>query len=310
MKQEWGGWMKAGKSMRLELIDIHKRFGNKIVLKGISFTVESGKAMGLLGMNGAGKTTAIRILMNVFAPDFGTVRIDDRLIDYNRISFGYLPEERGLYPKKRIKEQLVYFASLKGMTRSDAVQAVDYWLQRLEVERDGTQRLETLSKGNQQKIQMIAALAHDPDIIIFDEPFSGLDPVNAALLKDIVKEKIWDGKIVLFSSHQMNYVEEFCDDIAIISDGKISLSGSLYQIKRSFPRDKLFIRSHNIDSLKKQYGDRCEVLGNHEVILSFLPGRDKNEMMKYLIGQYDIDEIRVHEPALNDIFIKYTGETL
>ena len=195
--------------MVLELKNIHKSFGEKQVLKGISLTAESGKAFGLLGRNGAGKTTSIRILMDVFPADSGEVLFNGAPIDYGKVQFGYLPEERGLYPKKKIIDQLVYFAELKGMGRSEAVKSVDYWLDRLGMQEARNKRLDTLSKGNQQKIQLVTALAHDPQIVILDEPFSGLDPVNAMLLKDVVKEEIGRGKIVLFSSHQMNYIEEF-----------------------------------------------------------------------------------------------------
>ena len=197
--------------MKLELLNIYKSFGEKKVLTDLSFSAESGKAFGILGRNGAGKTTTIRILMDVFPADSGRVLLDGKPIDYTKVGIGYLPEERGLYPKKAIIEQLVYFAELKGMSRKDATRSVDTWLERLGMTEYRNKRLDTLSKGNQQKIQLITALAHDPHIVILDEPFSGLDPVNAMLLKDVVKEQIALGKIVLFSSHQMNYIEEFCD---------------------------------------------------------------------------------------------------
>lgn len=197
--------------MQLELRDIHKSFGEKQVLTGVSLSAQSGRAFGLLGRNGAGKTTTIRILMDVFPSDSGEVTIDGRPIDYAKIGIGYLPEERGLYPKKKIIDQLVYFAELKGMSYAAAVKSIDYWLGRLEMSEYRNKRLDTLSKGNQQKIQLITAIAHNPEIVILDEPFSGLDPVNAMLLKDVVREEIANGKIVLFSSHQMNYIEEFCD---------------------------------------------------------------------------------------------------
>ena len=208
--------------MILELKNIEKSFGDKKVLTGVSFKAEGGKAFGLLGRNGAGKTTSIRILMDVFPANSGEVLIDGHPIDYSKIGIGYLPEERGLYPKKIIIDQLTYFAELKGMSHKAAVQSIDYWLGRLGMTEYRNKKLETLSKGNQQKIQLITALAHDPDIIILDEPFSGLDPVNAMLLKDVVKEQIAKGKIVLFSSHQMSYIEEFCDSIASLS-GNINL---------------------------------------------------------------------------------------
>jgi len=171
--------------MILELKNIDKSFGEKEVLRGVSFTAHGGKAFGLLGRNGAGKTTSIRILMNVFPADGGEILVDGKPIDYSRVGIGYLPEERGLYPKKPIIDQLIYFAELKGMNTKAAIKAIDYWLGRLGMTEYRSKRLDTLSKGNQQKIQLITALAHDPEIVILDEPFSGLDPVNAMLLKDV-----------------------------------------------------------------------------------------------------------------------------
>ena len=233
--------------MYLELREINKSFGEKKVLSGISFGAGGGKAFGLLGRNGAGKTTTIRVIMGVFQPNSGSVLVDGKPIDYTKLRLGYLPEERGLYSKKKIIDQLVYFAKLNGLTRSDAVKASDRWLERLGMAEHRNKRLDTLSKGNQQKIQLITALSHDPQIVILDEPFSGLDPVNAMLLKDVVKEEIDRGKIVLFSSHQMNYIEEFCDSIAIINGGKIALKGALHEIKRNYPRDKLVVTSQQAD---------------------------------------------------------------
>ena len=243
--------------MILELKSIDKSFGEKHVLKGVSFTAEGGKAFGLLGRNGAGKTTSIRILMNVFPTDSGEILVDGSPINYNKIGIGYLPEERGLYPKKVIVDQLVYFAELKGMNAKEAAMAVDYWLERLDMTEYRNKRLDTLSKGNQQKIQLITALAHNPDIIILDEPFSGLDPVNAMLLKDVVREEIAKGKIVLFSSHQMSYIEEFCDSIAIINAGKVAISGDLNQIKRNYVRDKLVVSTTNPEAIKSDFGEAC-----------------------------------------------------
>ena len=248
--------------MKLELRNIEKSFGAKQVLQGISLTAEGGQAFGLLGRNGAGKTTTIRILMDVFPQNSGEVLLDGKPIDYRKVSLGYLPEERGLYPKKPIGQQLVYFAQLKGMKRAKAVASVRHWLERLGMEEYETKRLDTLSKGNQQKIQLITALAHDPDIIVLDEPFSGLDPVNAALLKDVVKEQIQKGKIVLFSSHQMNYIEEFCQEIAILNQGKIAISGNLEQIKRSYPRDRLTVFSPQYREILSQLGNRCQLVGD------------------------------------------------
>ena len=293
--------------MILQLKNIDKSFGDKEVLKGVSFVAEGGKAFGLLGRNGAGKTTSIRILMNVFPANSGEVLIDGKPIDYNKIGIGYLPEERGLYPKKLIIDQLVYFAELKGMRTKDAVKAIDYWLSRLGMSEYRNKRLDTLSKGNQQKIQLITALAHDPDIVILDEPFSGLDPVNAMLLKDVVKEQITKGKIVLFSSHQMSYIEEFCDSIAIINAGKVAISGDLHEIKRTYPRDKIVVNTTKPEQIKADLGEAC-IEREDGTLLIQLDGPDKKQsMMKRLVESYDVDEVKVFEPSLNDIFVEYAG---
>ena len=294
--------------MILELKNIEKSFGEKKVLTGVSFKAEGGKAFGLLGRNGAGKTTSIRILMNVFPANSGKVLIDGQPIDYNKIGIGYLPEERGLYPKKIIIDQLTYFAELKGMSRKAAVQSIDYWLKRLGMTEYRNKKLETLSKGNQQKIQLITALAHDPDIIILDEPFSGLDPVNAMLLKDVVKEQIAKGKIVLFSSHQMSYIEEFCDSIAILNNGVVALHGDLHDIKRDYPRDRLVVKTETPDAIIADFGASCTVMDNGDLMIRLGSPSEKKATMTRLVENYDIDEVKVYEPSLNDIFVEYAGD--
>ncbi|MBR2895040.1 MAG: ATP-binding cassette domain-containing protein [Oscillospiraceae bacterium] len=294
--------------MRLELKNIEKSFGEKKVLTGVSFKAEGGKAFGLLGRNGAGKTTSIRILMDVFPANSGEVLIDGEPIDYNKIGIGYLPEERGLYPKKIILDQLTYFAELKGMSRKAAIQSIDYWLDRLGMTEYRNKRLDTLSKGNQQKIQLITALAHDPDIVILDEPFSGLDPVNAMLLKDVVKEQIAKGKIVLFSSHQMSYIEEFCDSIAILKNGVVALHGDLHDIKRDYPRDRLVVRTENPDAILSDFGTACTVMEDGALRIQLASADEKKAVMTRLVENYDIDEVKVFEPSLNDIFVEYAGD--
>ena len=294
--------------MLLELKNIEKSFGEKEVLRGVSLSAESGKAFGLLGRNGAGKTTTIRILMGVFPASGGEILIDGKPIDHKSLKIGYLPEERGLYPRKVIVDQLVYFAELKGMRKKDALQSIDYWLTRLGMQEYRNKRLETLSKGNQQKIQLVTALAHDPHIVILDEPFSGLDPVNAMLLKDVVKEEIKRGKIVLFSSHQMSYIEEFCDSIAIIHNGEVVLSGDLSEIKRGYVRDKLLVSTPDADRMLADYGTAAEQVEHGRILLTLPSADEKKNAMKTLADRYEIDEIRVYEPSLNDIFVEYAGK--
>ncbi len=296
--------------MVLEFKDIRKSFGEKKVLKGINLVAEGGSAFGLLGRNGAGKTTSIRILMNVFPPNSGEVLFDGKPINYKNVTFGYLPEERGLYAKKKIIDQLIFFAELKGMNRSEAISAIDYWLDRLQVSEYRNKKLDTLSKGNQQKVQLVTALVHDPDIIILDEPFSGLDPVNAMLLKDVVNEEIHKGKIVLFSSHQMNYIEEFCHSIAIINGGEIVVSGDLNEIKRRYPRNRLIVRSQMNDRILRDYEPKAELKENGELFLTLDSPEEKGEVIRHLADNYDIDEVKVFEPSLNDIFVEYTKDRI
>ncbi len=303
--------------MKLETVDLMKSFGDKSVLKGVSLKAEGGKALGLLGRNGAGKTTTIRIIMRVFSPDSGTVLLDGMPFDTDKIKIGYLPEERGLYPKKPILEQLIYFGKLNGLSKSQAVKNADRLLERLNMTEYRTKRLDTLSKGNQQKIQLVATLIADPDIVILDEPFSGLDPVNAMLLKELVRELIKDGKIVLFSSHQMNYIEEFCDEIAILNDGKIVLSGNIENIKRSYDRRNIEIVSQQAEEtehfIKAELSDivtKTELNGN-ELVVTLSNENDKEKLYKSLGGfAGSFDSFKIKEPTLNEIFVHYTEGTV
>lgn len=296
--------------MKIEIHNLNKSFGDNHVLKSISLSTYSGKALGILGRNGAGKTTAIRIIMGVFPADSGEVLIDGKEINKYGVSVGYLPEERGLYPKKNIMEQLIYFGMLKNISKKQAVKSAEYWLGRLEMSEYKNRRLDTLSKGNQQKIQLVATLISDPSIVILDEPFSGLDPVNAMLLKDIVKELIATNKIVLFSSHQMNYIEEFCDDIAILNDGKIVLSGNINEIKRSYDRSKIIVVSNDAEKIKTELNEDCEVNGN-KLLVKLKSASEKSNLFSNLSKiTADIDEIKVYEPTLNDIFVQYTKEMM
>ncbi len=299
--------------MRLTAENITKSFGAKQVLKGIHLGVESGRALGLLGRNGAGKTTMIRIIMQVFPADSGRVLLDGKPLDTNQIKIGYLPEERGLYPKKVILEQLLYFAALRGVSARQAKKDALRLLDRLGMGEYANKKLDTLSKGNQQKIQLIATLICDPQIVILDEPFSGLDPVNAMLLEDLVKECIQQGKIVFFSSHQMNYVEEFCNEIAILNQGKIVLSGNIREIKRGYERNRLLISTRQAENVRQWASalpaELVMQVGEQEgdLLVTLSDAGQKDAFLSALTAQgFDIDGFRVYEPSLNDIFVSYT----
>lgn len=297
--------------MLLEVKDITKNFGEKSVLKGISFSAQSGEALGLLGRNGAGKTTTIRIIMQLFPPNSGEVLIDGKPLSIREINVGYMPEERGLYPKKKIMEQLIYFAQLKGVPKDVAIARASGLLARLQMTEYKDAKLETLSKGNQQKIQLVATLIADPDIVILDEPFSGLDPVNAMLLKDVVKELITAGKIVIFSSHQMNYIEEFCNNIVIINGGQIAVSGAIKDIKRSYTKNLVLVESDDSEAVKNALTsidfvkNATQIESGIKVELS--DGYDiKNLMSELSEKDVSLSGISLYEPSLAEIFVDYT----
>lgn len=302
--------------MKLEVKNLRKSFGEKEVLHGISFSIESGKALGLLGRNGAGKTTTIRILMDVFRPNGGSVTVDGKPFHPQNFRIGYLPEERGLYPKKGVLEQLVYLAQLRGSNRRTARQQAQWWLKRLGVEEYAQQKLETLSKGNQQKVQLAQTLVCSPDLVILDEPFSGLDPVNSQILKDVIREQIQDGKLVIFSSHQMSYVEEFCQDIVLINHGEVVLSGNLDQIKREYGHNRLVIGlemgvEHPGKILEQQLGDLIRVTGyqRDQVIVEMRENCTRERLLAGLLEHKLIPEkFGNYEPSLTEIFVEKAGD--
>ena len=299
--------------MEIQINGIVKRFAETTAVDSISFTAKGGQAFGLLGRNGAGKTTTMRMIMDVFKADEGTITIDNAKIDRSKIKFGYLPEERGLYPKKKIKDQLLYLAELNDMSKSDALVSIEHWLEKLDMSEYLEKKLDTLSKGNQQKIQLASVLMINPDIIILDEPFSGLDPVNASVLQDIVDEQIKVGKIVIFSSHQMNNIEEVCDDIIILDEGKAALHGNLTEIKNSYPKTHIQITGKDIAKIKADIEKSLSSLVKHikmdeydlDINLYTETGRD--DILDIISKEsYEIDSFRVVKPTLNEIFIEAT----
>lgn len=303
--------------MILEVKDVYKSFGEKEILHGISFKVESGKALGLLGRNGAGKTTTIRILMDLFAANKGKVLLDGQVFEPIKHKIGYLPEERGLYPKKKVLEQLMFLAQLRGLSSKESKESGLYWLSRLGVEEYKDKKLDTLSKGNQQKVQLAQTFICNPDIVILDEPFSGLDPVNSQVLKQIITELISENKLLIFSSHQMNYVEEFCEEIALIDSGNIVLTGNLKQIKSEYGLDRLTISEMNLSSNEmalifneklSNLAEVDEIRGDY-IIVKLLKGISKNQLLTALVSlDLDIQKFSIYEPRLVDIFIQKVGD--
>ena len=303
--------------MRLEVKNLKKSFGETEVLHGVSFSVESGRALGLLGRNGAGKTTTIRILMDVFKANSGSVTMDGKIFSTKEYKIGYLPEERGLYPKKTVGEQLVYLAMLRGSSAKEAKEQMRKWLERMGVSEYENRKLETLSKGNQQKVQLAQTLLCNPDLVFLDEPFSGLDPVNSQILKDVIKEQIAEGKLVVFSSHQMSYVEEFCDDIAILNRGEVVLGGDLKEIKREFGKDRLVLSALGISPkelaqiLESDFSEllSIEKVQKNQVVIRKKQEDGKLDILKRLIEHgMDLEFFGLYEPSLNDIFVEMAGD--
>ena len=300
----------------IEVIGLTKNFAETRALNNLSFTVHDGVAFGLLGRNGAGKTTSIRIIMDIFRPDSGEVLIDGKPNTKGGFKIGYLPEERGLYQKRTILEQMTYIGQLRGLTHDEAVGNSKIRLEELEATEYLNRKLDTLSKGNQQKIQLAIALINDPDIVILDEPFSGLDPVNAQLLKDMVRRQVDIGKTVIFSSHQMSQVEEFCDNICIINKGENILDGNLSDIKKSYPRNIIYVEAETkitedtVASIRSKMGESCKniLLTDRGCEVTISESNDREVLFNAFSEIGKTPEIfSVKEPSLEDIFVEKVG---
>ncbi|HKS30679.1 MAG TPA: ATP-binding cassette domain-containing protein [Pyrinomonadaceae bacterium] len=297
----------------LKLDRVTKRYDEFTAVSQLSLSVRSGRIYGLLGPNGAGKTTTIRMIVNITAPDEGTVELFGQPMSaelQNRI--GYLPEERGLYKKMRIGEQLRFFGALKGLTTRQAEEVMDRWLERVKLSDWKNRKADELSKGMQQKIQFIATVMHDPDLLILDEPFSGLDPKNADLLEEIVLELKAAGKTIIFSTHMMAQAERLCDDICLINRSRKVLDGSLREIKRSFGRNAVALRIEGGDSSVLQDASLVAkvVQRSDEMEALLREGADSQELLRRLVGAgAHVTKFELMEPSLHDIFITKVDET-
>ncbi|WP_319001297.1 ABC transporter ATP-binding protein [Clostridium estertheticum] len=238
--------------MSLDVSSLVKTFGEKTAVDHISFKIENPGVFGLLGTNGAGKTTTIRMILGILEKDGGSIQWNGKPVTRETVKFGYLPEERCLYPKAKIVDQLSYFGKLRGMDGKSVKKAINYWFDRLKVTEYSNSTAEQLSKGNQQKIQFITALIHEPELIILDEPLSGLDPVNADLFKSVIYELVEKGKFIIMSSHRMESIEDYCEDLIILKDGKTVLNGNLKEIKSSYGRTKRS-KNHQTPKPKELY---------------------------------------------------------
>lgn len=296
--------------MGLLVENVSKTFIDKKAVDNISFEIEKPGLFALLGTNGAGKTTTIRMMLGILKKDTGKITWNGKEVDRKTVNFGYLPEERGIYPKTRIVDQLEYFAKLKGMNKDAAQKSINYWLDRLKMTEYKFDLAEKLSKGNQQKIQFITAVMHDPELIVLDEPFSGLDPVNAEMLKDIISELVQKGKYIVISSHQMSSVEELCQDIVIINRGKTVLKGNLNEIKETYKLNKIEIQTkENIHNLLEEYNLKILSQENKKYIIEINNEEEANELLKRMVeSNIKFEKFELLKPTLHEIFIEKVGE--
>ena len=295
--------------MGLVVKNVGKHFGEKKAVDNISFEMQEPGIFGLLGTNGAGKTTTIRMILGIIKKDTGEIKWNGKDVERKNVKFGYLPEERGIYPKSKIFEQLIYFAELKGMKKQDAIKEIEYWMERLKVSEYKEMQAEKLSKGNQQKVQFITAILNDPELIVLDEPFSGLDPVNTELLKDVIMELVEKGKYIIMSSHQMTSIEEFCKDVVIINRGKTVLKGNLKQIKDSYPAKRIEINVKcDIKNYINELGLEKEKELDNNYIIKISNEEQANELLKKIINaDIKVEKFELKRPSLNDIFIEKVG---
>ncbi|MFI6978256.1 ABC transporter ATP-binding protein [Embleya sp. NPDC050154] len=298
----------------LELADLDKRFGEKVVLDGLSLTVQPGQMFGFVGTNGAGKTTTMRIALGVLAPDAGDVRWRGAPVDRGvRRSWGYMPEERGLYPKMRIQDQLVYLAELHGMTRADARASAERWLSRLQVAGGPADRLETLSLGNQQRVQLAAALVHEPELLVLDEPFSGLDPVGVDVMAGVLRERTAAGASVVFSSHQLELVESLCDAVGIINNGRMHASGTVAELRGDSRAVRYRVRLANAPAGWAEALPGLKVLSSESegdtVLVELLPGTSEQALLDGARAAGRVLAFAPATPSLAELFREVVNGT-
>lgn len=296
--------------MGLKLENVKKSYGDKTVVDNISLEIDKPGVFGLLGTNGAGKTTTIRMILGIIKKDSGEITWNGKTVERKNVNFGYLPEERGIYPKTKIYEQLLYFAKLKGMDNKEADISIKKWTEKLKVSEYLNMTAEKLSKGNQQKIQFISAILHEPELIVLDEPFSGLDPVNAELLKNVILELVNEGKYIIMSSHQMTSIEEFCTDLLILNRGKTVLKGNLKEIKEGYPANRISLSTKdNVDKYINELN--LEIYNNKDNDYEI---KIQNEEQGYklfdILAKNNIKVLKfeIKKPSLNDIFIEKVEE--
>ncbi len=294
----------------LKVENVTKYYDKVKAVDNLSFTISKGEIFGLLGVNGAGKTTTFRMIMGLLDPTEGTITIDGRKVDYDLTEkIGFLTEERSLLTKLTVKEQVVYYATLKGMKESDILSKLDYWLKRFEVSDYKNRKLKELSKGNQQKIQFITAIIHEPDLLVLDEPFTGLDPINVEMFMSVIREFRDKGKMILFSSHRMEHVEMFCEKLVILKKGKTMLSGSLKEIKKDYRKKTIRINGDvDISSLEKIKGVIGVTKENLDIIVKIESDEYVDAVFNAIKKATNITKFVVEDASLNEIFLNTIGE--
>lgn len=294
--------------MQIEIHNITKKFNDKIALNDVSFSIKSNEPIALLGKNGSGKTTMLRIILGILYQDQGQVLINGKKINHENIKVGYLPEEQGLYQDISVYDQLIYLASLHDLSIKQSKKEVDYWLRKLDILEYKTHKLNSLSKGNQQKVQLIQALFNDPDLIILDEPFSGIDPLNAILIKEVISEQINKGKIVLISSHQLYYIEELCKKIVILNNGTVVIEENIKDIleKNASTYSLIFDEEKDIARIKKLLNGLANIIliDNKKMEIELLGNNNINDVMKKLLNNsINLNSIYKEKKKLVDIFV-------
>lgn len=293
----------------LKLENVRKTYGSLVAVDNLSFSVKNGEIFGLLGENGAGKTTTFRMIMGLLEPDKGKITLDGKKIDYKVTDkIGFVTEERSLLTKLTVKEMIEYYGVLKGMNESDIDKKLDYWLEKFEITEYKNKKIKELSKGNQQKIQFISAVINEPKLLILDEPFTGLDPINVGLLKDAVKELQKKGCSIIFSSHQMEYIEDFCEQLIILVHGRAILNGSLDEIKENYAKKNIIIKADDldIDAIKKIKGVIDVEQKANEVVVHIEDISISKSVFDIVKDKY-VTKYVVADAPLNEIFIHYVG---
>ena len=294
----------------LKVENVTKYYGNNLAVDDLSFTINNGEIFGLLGVNGAGKTTTFRMIMSLLEPTKGSITLNGKPVGYDVSErIGFLTEERSLLTKLTVKEQVIYYATLKGMKESDILKKLDYWLDRFGISDYKNRKIKELSKGNQQKIQFITAIIHEPDLLVLDEPFTGLDPINVELFMSVIREFKEKGKMIIFSSHRMEHVELFCEKLVILLKGKTVLSGSLKEIKKNYRKKVIRINGNvDIDALKNCKGVIEVNVEAIDIIVKIESDEYDEDVFKIVKKGSDITKFVVEDASLNEIFVSLVGE--